>query len=181
MWPNSRALIRLVIRGAVHAGATAVWLTGAAAQPARPAAPAECAPDRVLVATAAGPLRFRVEIADTPEDRARGLMFRREVPAGEGMLFIYDAPVPMSFWMRNTLVPLDLLFIDAAGVIRHIHPMARPLDETPIPGAAPGDPQPLRLMALEIAGGEAARLGLRAGQPVAHPRLAQDSAVWPCA
>lgn len=107
-------------------------------------------------------------------------MFRRELPRGQGMLFIYPAPVETSFWMRNTFIPLDIIFIDERGVIRHIHPEARPLDESPIPGAAPGDPDRRRLMVLEIGGGEAARLGLRAGQALAHPRLDQSRAAWPC-
>ena len=82
--------------------------------------------------------------------------------------------------MRNTYIPLDLIFLDQAGVIRHIHPRAVPLDETPIPGAAPGDPDPDRQMILEIGGGEAERLGLAVGQPMAHPRLHQDLAALPC-
>lgn len=141
---------------------------------------AVCAADQLSVQTEAGIRRFQVEIADTVEARARGLMHRTKVPVGTGMLFIYDRPVPVSFWMRNTLVPLDLVFIDAAGIIRHVHPMARPLDETPIPGASIGDPRPERLMVLEVAGGEARRLGLAPGQPVAHPRLDATQAAWPC-
>lgn len=96
------------------------------------------------------------------------------------MLFVYPEPQPVSFWMRNTLIPLDLIFFDETGVIRHIHRNARPLDETPIPGAAIGDPRPDRLMVLEIAGGEAARLGLAAGQQLAHPALDRAGAAWPC-
>lgn len=125
-------------------------------------------------------LTFEVEIADTVAARAQGLMYRRSLPAGEGMLFIYESPEPVSFWMRNTLIPLDLVFMDERGVIRHIHRNARPLDETPIPGASPLDPAPERLMVLEIAGGEAARLGLARGQAMAHPRLDPAFAAWPC-
>ncbi|MBM3605867.1 MAG: DUF192 domain-containing protein [Alphaproteobacteria bacterium] len=125
-------------------------------------------------------LEYQVEIADTPETRARGLMFRRDLPAGQGMLFIYEEPQPVSFWMRNTLIPLDLLFFDQHGVLRHVHPNARPLDETSIPGAAADDPRPERLMVLEIGGGEAARLGIRAGQMLAHPALEARKAAWPC-
>ncbi|MCF3972261.1 DUF192 domain-containing protein [Paracoccus salsus] len=130
--------------------------------------------------TATGIVPFTVEVADDADERARGLMFRRDLAAGQGMLFIYDTPRKVSFWMRNTLIPLDLIFMDSRGVIRHIHPMATPLDETPIPGAADGDSQPERLMVLEIAGGEAARLGLAPGQAMAYPRLDRGQAAWPC-
>ena len=121
-----------------------------------------------------------VEIADDPQERARGLMFRKSLAAGSGMLFVYETPQPVSFWMHNTLIPLDMVFIDETGVVRHIHPMARPLDDTPIAGAAVGDPDPSRLMVLEVAGGEAARLGIRDGMVLAHPDLPQDLAKRPC-
>ncbi|MDN5568319.1 MAG: DUF192 domain-containing protein [Paracoccus sp. (in: a-proteobacteria)] len=125
-------------------------------------------------------LSFRIEVADTPDARAQGLMYRKQVPANTGMLFIYERPQPVSFWMRNTLVPLDMIFLDQAGVIRHIHPNARPLDESPVPGAAIGDPHPERLMVLEIAGGEADRLGLKEGQSLAHPAINPKNAAFPC-
>ncbi|WP_332909040.1 DUF192 domain-containing protein [Paracoccus binzhouensis] len=126
------------------------------------------------------PVRVRVEIADTAPERARGLMFRRQLPPGRGMLFIYETPQPVSFWMRNTLIPLDMIFIDARGEVRHVHPMARPLDETAIPGAAPGDPAPERLMVLEVPGGDATRLGIFKGMVLSHPGLPQDRALAPC-
>lgn len=155
----------------------------ARAQEAVPVAtPAQCHPDRLLVRLDdERALAFKVELADTVESRAQGLMFRTSLGAGHGMLFIYESPQRVSFWMRNTLIPLDMIFIDRAGVIRHIHQNARPLDETSIPGAAVGDPSPERLMVLEIAGGEAARLGLVPGQPVAHPALDGQEEAWPCA
>lgn len=149
-------------------------LLGSAAQ----AAP--CAVDRAVFVGGDAPLTLRVEIADDPAERAQGLMFRRQLAAGTGMLFIYEMPQPVSFWMRNTLIPLDMIFIAASGEVRHVHPMAKPLDETAIPGAAIGDPQPDRLMVLELAGGEAARLGIRPGMVLAHPGLPQDEAKAPC-
>lgn len=96
------------------------------------------------------------------------------------MLFVYDEPREVSFWMRNTLIPLDLIFMDATGTIRHIHPNARPLDETPIPGATADDQNPERKLILEIPGGDAARLGLAAGQPMASLQLDQRKAAWRC-
>lgn len=139
-----------------------------------------CRPDLALLAGLGRAVEIRVELADDAEERARGLMFRRDLPPGQGMLFIYEAPQPVSFWMRNTLIPLDMIFIDARGEIRHVHPMARPLDETSVPGAAPGDPAPERLMVLELAGGEAARLGIVPGMALTHPALPQDTALAPC-
>lgn len=70
-----------------------------------------------------------VEVVDTLEKQERGLMFRRSLPENEGMLFVYKEPIEMSFWMRNTLIPLDIVFVGADGVILNIH-QARPLDES---------------------------------------------------
>lgn len=139
-----------------------------------------CRADTAIFLTADGPLPIQVEIADTDAKRAQGLMFRKELAPQSGMLFIYDPPQRMSFWMRNTLIPLDLIFIDEAGVVRHIHADARPLDETSIPGAGLGDPDPLRKMVVEIAGGEAQRLGIRPGMAMAHPSIEQLRAAAPC-
>jgi len=140
-----------------------------------------CSADRVVIRTAdANQLSLQVEIADTPDERAQGLMYRKDVPQGTGMLFIYEQPQQVAFWMRNTLVPLDMLFLDEIGVIRHIHRNARPLDETGIPGASVGDPDPDRLMVLEIAAGEADRLSLKEGQPLAHPSIDQSKAAFSC-
>lgn len=151
------------------------------AEPAAASARAACSVDRaIFFGQGDNKVSVQVEIADDPQERARGLMFRKSLAAGTGMLFIYETPQPVSFWMHNTLIPLDMLFIDETGVVRHIHPMARPLDDTPIPGAAVGDPAPDRLMVLEVAGGEAARLGLRDGMVLAHPDLPQNRARVPC-
>lgn len=139
-----------------------------------------CRPDRAVFLGGAAPVTVPVEIADDPQERARGLMFRRHLAPGTGMLFIYEAQQRVSFWMRNTLIPLDMVFLDARGEVRHVHPMARPLDETSIPGAAIGDPAPERLMVLELPGGDAARLGIRPGMALAHPGLPQDKALAPC-
>ena len=123
---------------------------------------------------------FSVEIADTPDERRIGLMNRRSLRPGTGMLFVFQEARPQSFWMKNTLIPLDLLYMDATGVVRHIHRKARPMDLPPLPGAAPGDTDPDRLMVLEIGGGEAARLDIAPGAILRHPRLPQDEAEAPC-
>ena len=151
------------------------------AAPALAADGATCAPDVALLTTPSGEqVRIAVEIADDAAERAQGLMGRTELPAGQGMLFVYETPRPASFWMKNTLIPLDMLFFDARGVLRHVHPKARPLDLTPVPGAAAGDPDPDRLLVLELAGGEAARLGLAPAATLSHPAVPQDTAAAPC-
>ncbi|UYP69384.1 DUF192 domain-containing protein [Thalassobacter stenotrophicus] len=96
------------------------------------------------------------------------------MPRFEGMLFIYESPRLLAFWMRNTLIPLDMIFLNAAGEIRHIHANAIPHDETPIRAPEPG------LAVLEINGGMAKTLNLAVGDALRHPRLPQDIAVWPC-
>lgn len=121
-----------------------------------------------------------VELADTPALRARGLMFRRSLPPGAGMLFIYEHPQPVAFWMRNTLIPLDMVFMDASGTIRLIHRGAQPRDETPILGHRPGDPDPNRQFVLELTAGDADRLMLREGMALAHPAIAPATAALPC-
>ncbi|CAM4050566.1 DUF192 domain-containing protein [Palleronia rufa] len=121
-----------------------------------------------------GQARFAVSVMDDPEERARGLMFVEDLAPMTGMLFIYDRPQPVSFWMRNTLIPLDMLFLDATGTVRRIHENAVPLDETPIPG---GDDI---LAVLEINGGMSGRLGIEEGSVLRHPDLPQDQAAWPC-
>lgn len=135
---------------------------------------AACAPGSVELRGDWGQARFAVSVMDDPEERARGLMFVKDMPAGAGMLFIYERPQPVSFWMRNTLIPLDMLFLDDTGTVRRIHENAVPLDETPIPG---GDDI---LAVLEINGGMAARLGLEEGSVLRHPDLPQGGAAWPC-
>lgn len=140
----------------------------------------ECSVDAALIKTDQGIARFQIEVADDPAERAKGLMYRKTLPAGQGMLFIYETPRPAAFWMRNTFIPLDMIFFDESGIIRHIHPNARPLDETPIQGATPDDPNPERLMVLEIAGGEAARNGLAVGQQLGHPGLPDEQSSVVC-
>lgn len=138
-------------------------------------AQAGCSADRVEIRGAFGVVAFDVERADTPAARARGLMHRRHLPRWSGMLFIFPDERPVAFWMRNTLIPLDMLFVDARGVIRHIHPNAQPLDETPISSGVP-----VRFV-LEINGGLSERLGIAPGDVLHHPAIPADIAAWPCA
>ena len=138
------------------------------------AAQAACAEGHVDLRGDWGQARFSVEIADTDATRAQGLMHRDTLPRSAGMLFVYDAPTSPAFWMKNTLIPLDMLFVDPSGVVRHIHHEAIPHDTTPIPGGGNV------LMVLEINGGLSRRLGIAEGSEMRHPRLAQEQAAWPC-
>ncbi|ARU00586.1 DUF192 domain-containing protein [Yoonia vestfoldensis] len=136
-------------------------------------AAAACAEDRVTIRGDWGQATFTVEIADTPATRARGLMYVETMPRMAGMLFIYDRPQPVSFWMKNTLIPLDMIFASPAGEILRVHENAIPGDLTPIPG---GDGVQ---MVLEINGGLSARLGIAAGDIMQHPAFGPD-AISPC-
>ncbi len=109
--------------------------------------------------------RFWVEIADTPEDRERGLMFRYELAADAGMLFLFDETAEVAFWMRNTYIPLDLLFIAEDGSIVNIAERVVPRSLTLLPSAGP-----VRSV-LEVRGGTVARLGIRPGDQILHRRL----------
>lgn len=134
-----------------------------------------CSPDTVDLRWDGGAARFSVEIADDAAERARGLMFREELGKGQGMLFVYDSPHRVSFWMKNTPLPLDLVFVGPGGVVEKVHAMAVPFDETLIPG---GDDI---THVLEINGGLAAKLGIVPGAVMRHPSLPQAGAAWPCA
>jgi len=140
------------------------------------ATPAEaaCREDRVELRGDWGSVRIRAEIADTPQERAQGLMHVPEMGRLDGMLFIYERPQPVQFWMENTLIPLDMLFADASGVVTRIHENAIPLDRTPIPGGR--DIQ----YVLEVNGGLSAELGITVGTEMRHPGIQQETAAWPC-
>ncbi len=120
-----------------------------------------------------GQTRFTVEVADEPSERSRGLMHRPSMATSAGMLFVYDRPQFVSFWMRNTLIPLDMIFLDEAGRVKRIHENAVPLDETGIEGG-----EGIQYV-LEINGGLAARLGITTGSELRHPAIGPEPA-WPC-
>ena len=103
---------------------------------------------------------FTVEVAQTPEEQAQGLMFRQSLAPDAGMLFPFNPPRPASFWMKNTLIPLDLIFIRTDGTIESIAPNAVPRSLEAIPSRGPV------AAVLEIAGGRAAALGLKEGDRV---------------
>lgn len=113
-------------------------------------------------ATASEPLTFTVEVARTPQRQALGLMFRRELPAMHGMLFPYAQPKVITMWMKNTFIPLDMVFIKQNGEVLRIEEMTEPFSERVI--SSGGDATGV----LEIAGGEARRLGIARGDMVRH-------------
>jgi hypothetical protein len=136
-------------------------------------AAAACASDRVDLRGAWGQASFTVEVADEPAERSRGLMHRESLPSGAGMLFVYERAGSPSFWMRNTLIPLDMVFARPDGTVQHVHDRAIPGDETPISGGEGV------LAVLEINGGLAEALGIGEGTQMRHPAFGRNAA-WPC-
>ena len=128
----------------------------------------------LVVETASGPVDFTVELALTPQEQARGLMFRNTLAERHGMLFDFGRPREVTMWMKNTLIPLDMLFIDARGIVQTVHANAVPMDRTPIDGGEN------ILYVLEINGGMAARLHLEPGAELRHPAITPALAAWPC-
>lgn len=114
----------------------------------------------LAIVTSHGVARFTVEVADTDRTREIGLMCRTHLGPFRGMLFDFHQPQPVEFWMKNTLIPLDMLFIDESGHVIAVAANAKPEDETPIPSGGPV------LGVLEIAGGRAAALGIAPGDTV---------------
>jgi uncharacterized protein len=117
----------------------------------------------LTIDTSTGPHVFTVEMALTPAQQTQGLMFRRALAPDAGMLFDFGDTAPRSFWMENTLIPLDMLFIAADGRIADIHERAVPLSQDIIPSKVP-----VRAV-LELNGGTVARLGIKIGDEVHHP------------
>ena len=106
---------------------------------------------------------FQVEVARNDADRAQGLMYRRSLAPDRGMLFDFARVQPISMWMQNTYIPLDMLFIRPDGTVARIAENAEPLSTRTIPSGEPV------LAVLEVIGGTAARLGLKPGDRVEHP------------
>lgn len=127
-----------------------------------PAALADMAHEPVVLVTGQGERTLDVEIATTPEEMARGLMFRSSLADTTGMLFPSQAPREVQMWMRNTFIPLDMVFIKEDGRVARIEAMTEPLSERII--ASEG----AVLAVLEIAGGAAQKFGLKPGDTVRH-------------
>ena len=130
---------------------------------------AACSDEKVLtIHSDNGDHSFKVEIVNTPESRAKGLMYVQELAPDAGMLFDFLEEREVSFWMRNTYIPLDMLFIRADGVVANIHVNARPHDVTSIPSDGPVQ------FVLEIPGGRSDELGIEAGDTVSHDLIAGE-------
>lgn len=117
----------------------------------------------LTIASASGDHKFTVELATTPAQQEQGLMYRRSMAPDEGMLFDFGHPEPATFWMRNTLIPLDMLFVAADGRIASIHARAVPMSEAMI--SSEGDVRAV----IELNGGTADRLGIKPGDRVIYP------------
>jgi uncharacterized membrane protein (UPF0127 family) len=151
------------------------WIVVAGAlSPMAALAEAVCTDERVDLRWSGGRESFAVEVADDAAERSRGLMFREEMPLNQGMLFVYDTPRQPSFWMKNTLIPLDMIFADATGTVTRVHPNAVPGDLSGIDGG------PGVQFVLEINGGLAGKLGIGPGAVLRHPAIAPADAAWPC-
>lgn len=120
----------------------------------------------VVIETRDGARRFTVEIARTTDQRQRGLMYRTELARDGGMLFVFDQPGEVRMWMKNTLIPLDMLFIEEGGRIRRIARRTTPLSEKTIASGGPVS------AVLELAAGTAERLGIAPGDRVRAAALA---------
>ena len=137
-------------------------VTLAACQPTDADEPA-LASDKVSVTTPEGTFTWNVELADTPQEKAQGLMFRRQMDRDAGMLFRFERTEPVAMWMKNTFIPLDMIFAASDGTIERIHTDAVPESLDIISSGVP-----VRFV-LELNAGEARRTGLAPGQKLRHP------------
>ncbi len=123
---------------------------------------AEAALQRLEFVTESGSHVFKVELADTTEERAKGLMFRRAMPADQGMLFDFHTETPIMMWMKNTYIPLDMVFVSKHGVVTRIAADTTPMSEQVISGGQ-------AYAVIELNAGAAKKIGLKPGDAVRHP------------
>ena len=124
--------------------------------------------DTIVLKTATGEHSFTVEVAANDRQRARGLMFRRSMPATAGMLFLYDRPQPAAMWMKNTAIPLDMVFISADGRVHRIESHTEPFSTQVI------DSEGEVAAVLELNAGQAEKIGLKRGDAVIYPGLGKN-------
>ncbi len=154
-------VLRFLRIAAVAFGATGFF--SARVMPALVTPAAAQALEQLTIVAGQDQHRFSVEIMRTDAERARGLMERRYLPPDRGMLFDFKRAEPVSMWMQNTYIPLDMLFIRSDGTIARVAENTEPLSTRIIPSGEPV------LGVLELNAGTAARLGVKAGDRVQHP------------
>lgn len=164
-----RSRVALVV-AAISFAALVGWILAASAQSGTQSAPvSDAALSEVTIETAAGPKTWSIELADTPEETARGLMFRKTMEKQHGMLFQFGQTRMVDMWMKNTFIPLDMVFFDANGRISHIHKGAVPQSLDIISSNVPAR------FVLEVNAGEADTFGLQIGQKASHPWFAKTA------
>jgi uncharacterized membrane protein (UPF0127 family) len=146
----------------VALGAVAVLSAGEQAAPEATSRAGTAQEERLELITSSGVHALDVEIAATPEKQALGLMYRTSLADTKGMLFPHRQPAELSMWMRNTYIPLDMVFIRADGTVHRIEARTEPFSERIISSEGPVS------AVLEIAGGAAERMGLKPGDKVRH-------------
>jgi uncharacterized protein len=153
-----RAALLLFVLGVAGVG------IGLLPAPFAPAATVEAAMRRetLTIETQAGRPVFEIEVAESPDDKAKGLMFRAKIPDGTGMLFPYGSPMEITMWMKNTYASLDMVFIRGDGIVHRIETNTEPMSERVI--ASEG----LVTAVLELAAGAAAKFGIKPGDRIIH-------------
>ena len=136
---------------------------------------AACTPGSLDLRWPGGQAHFTVEVAADQAAREKGLMFRDHMASSAGMIFVYQAPIHARFWMKNTLIPLDMIFADETGLVTVVHSDAIPQDLTPIDGGEGV------MYVLEINGGLAKRIGIAAGAEMRFDLIDPSKAQWSCA
>ena len=152
-------------RAAAHAALLVLFLVPALSNTLG-SAQAKMRQDRLTVVTASGEYPLDIEIAETPDEKALGLMYRTSLSDAQGMLFPYGTPQELTMWMRNTYISLDMVFLRADGTVHRIEERTEPLSERIISSGGPV------AAVLEVAGGWARRHGLKPGDRVRHPLFA---------
>jgi uncharacterized protein len=164
IFPPAKERLRRPVGWLVMTAVLAILLSGPDVRAATDDPP-QFQQDRLVIDGAAGRFEFQVELALTPAQRARGLMFRESLADDHGMLFDFGTAQPVAMWMRNTYIPLDMLFIRADGQIARIIRDAQPLSDTVLDSG-----EPVRAV-LEVRGGVTAELGIQPGDHVVDPLL----------
>lgn len=161
-----RAAILVALLVLAGGAALWVWQAGRDASAVEMGKPQAISEERLDLVTSHGVIKLTVEVARTPEQQSKGLMFRTSLADDRGMLFPHDQPRELSMWMRNTYIALDMVFLTSDGTVHRIEERTEPLSERII--SSQGDVAAV----LELAGGAAERHGLKPGDKVLHPYFA---------